>query len=93
MSDRQEPSSLSEENKFSSPFNEMADRIQRNLQAEFSGAIVIVPPSGEPIAVLLTDPKPDMEAFWAMVSGKVQVATAEHFAEKNGQNNGYGGRR
>lgn len=90
MNSPQDQSSLSDENKFSSPFKEMADRIERNLKEEFSGALLIVPPNGEPIAVLLTDPKPDMEAFWAMVSGKVQVATTEHFAEKNGGNNAYG---
>lgn len=71
-------------NAFSQAFRDMADRIERNDPAEFAGAVLIVPPDGEPIAVLMTDPKRDVEAFWSMASGKIQVATSELMAVKQG---------
>lgn len=81
------------ETKFSTPFREMAERIERNPEAEFAGAIVVVPPEGDPITIMLNDPKPDLEAFWGVAAGKIQVATQE-FQQKHGQNQaGFGNRR
>lgn len=68
-------------NGFATLFRQMADRIERADEAEFGGAILIVPPldqSGQPqaIEILLIDPKKDMANFWAMAQGKVQIAGA-----------------
>ena len=81
-------------NKFSEPFVQMAARIERNDPKEFAGSILIVPPEGEPIAVLMTDPTKDLEAFWSMASGKIAAATAQFMAAKQGGPGGWpGGRR
>ena len=75
----------SEPNKFATPFREMADRIERNLPAEFAGAILIVPPEGgKPIEVMIADPTKDPEAFWAMAGAKIQIATEEYRLSKQG---------
>ncbi len=59
-------------------FDEMASRIRRNAPAEFSGALLVVPPGGEePISILLVNPKRDLAAFWATVASTIQVAAAE----------------
>lgn len=68
---------MSDNEKFSAPYREMAERIDRIKDGEFSGAVLIVPPTGDVIAVAIADPKQDLEAFWALVSGKVMIATAE----------------
>ncbi len=79
-------------NKFSEPFVQMAARIERGLEAEFAGAILIVPPTGEPIAVLMADPSKDPEAFWAMASGKIAIATQEFQMSKQPGGGGFGRR-
>jgi hypothetical protein len=61
----------------SAPFTDMAARIARIDLAEFAGAIVVVPPDGEPIAFLTTDPKPDMMQFWSTVKSRVEVRATE----------------
>ena len=58
-------------------FREMADRIDRNASAEFGGAILLVPPKGEPVAVLLVDPAQDIEHFWSTCEAKVKLAQIE----------------
>lgn len=69
-------------NKFSAVFREMAERIERNTEADFAGAMLIVPPQGDPIAVMLADPTQDKEAFLALCAGKLQVATQEYAVSK-----------
>lgn len=82
------------DNKFAEPFREMADRIERNKTEEFAGAILIVPPSGDPIAVMIADPTKDPESFWAMATSKIQIATQEfHANRQGGAQQGFGGRR
>jgi len=62
----------------SQPFRDMAARIDKNANAEFGGAALIVPPGGgEPIAILLIDPKRDVASFWGAVQAKVAIAVAE----------------
>lgn len=58
-------------------FRAMAERIERNSAAEFSGALLIVPPGGEPIEYLAVNPRPDAAAFWGAVQAFVQRALAE----------------
>lgn len=80
---------MTEPNKFAAPFREMAERIERNLPEEFAGAILIVPPTGDPIAVMIADPKKDMEAFWGVAMAKIQIATNEFQATKIGGQHGF----
>jgi hypothetical protein len=62
----------------SQPFSDMAARIEKIDLAEFAGAVVIVPPGeGEPITFLHTDPNPVLAAFWAAVSGRVEIGVAK----------------
>ena len=69
---------MSETNKFSDIFRQMAERIERNAEAEFGGAVVIVPLVGEPVSMVLFGPKGDTTAFWALIRSKVEIATNEH---------------
>lgn len=80
-----------DENKFSAPFRAMAHRIERNEFEEFAGAILIVPPDGKPIEVMVADPSKDAESFWAVAISKVQIAEAEYRSNKT--NSGQGFRR
>lgn len=64
-------------------FRAMAERIERNPENEFAGAILIVPPidpgSGkklEPIEYLAIAPKADLANFWATAMGKCDIAKA-----------------
>ncbi len=59
------------------PFADMAARIERIEPTEFAGAVVVVPPSGEPIAFLVTDPTPHLAQFWSSVASRIEVAAAE----------------
>lgn len=70
--------------KFSDLFRDMADRIERNKPEDFAGAILIVPPTGDAIAVMIADPTKDLEAFWAVAQSKIQIATAEYMGTKSG---------
>ena len=71
-------------------FRAMAERIDKNDQMEFGGAALIVPPGGgEPIAVLLIDPKQDIASFWGAVQAKVAIAVAEM---QDAQNSPFGRR-
>lgn len=70
-------------------FRAMAGRIERNESDEFAGALLIVPPNGEPIEYLALNPKRDDAAFWGAVQAHVQRAIAE-IEEK--QRNPFGGR-
>lgn len=80
---------MSTESKFAEPFREMAARIERIFESEFSGAILIVPPTGETIAVVIADPKKDLDAFWAVANSKIEIGMAEHKAQKSGGFQGF----
>jgi hypothetical protein len=72
----------------------MAARIRGINQAEFAGAIVVVPPGdGEPIAFLTADPKPDLIQFWATVRTRVEVRATEAMQAAANQQDPWGGRR
>jgi hypothetical protein len=80
-------------NKFAEPFLEMASRISRNLETEFAGAILIVPPEGDPIAVMIADPSKSVEAFWAQAKQRIDVGMAEFLEARRGGNANWPGRR
>ncbi len=58
-------------------FEAMAARIERIPEGEFAGAAVIVPPAGggDPICLLLVDPKQDPIQFFATVKSRVEIVT------------------
>lgn len=56
----------------STPFADMAARIDHNRPEDFAGALVIVPPSGDPMTVLLLDGSKDTGSFWAMAKVKIE---------------------
>ena len=59
-------------------FRQIADRIERNAEDEFSGAFLIVPPGDcEPIDGLSVSSKPNIPAFFSNLRGQVEIAIAE----------------
>ena len=57
-------------------FTDMAARIEKTDEKEFAGAAVIVPPGGgDPITLLLVDPKQDIVQFFATVKSRVEIVT------------------
>lgn len=64
-------------------FRAMAARIDAIDETEFSGAILIVPPSVpnmevKPIEVLTVEGAPNLDHFWGMTKVRVDTAVAEH---------------
>ena len=62
-------------------FRAMAERIERNPEAEFGGALLIVPPGEQgqvsvPIEHLAISTRPDIAAFWGTAAAKIEVAKA-----------------
>ena len=55
----------------------MADRIERNENSEFGGAMLIISPAGEVTDVLLVGSKPDNVHFWATIKNKMEDAAAQ----------------
>ncbi len=75
------------------PFAQMAARIERIDEKEFAGAVVVVPPTGEPIAFLVSDPDPNLAQFWSSVASRVEVAAAEARENEVRQAQGFAIRR
>jgi hypothetical protein len=64
--------------KQSEPFIAIASKIERNGEEAFGGAIVIVPPSGEPSWSWVNEMTPaDIGLFWAAVKTKVDNMIAQ----------------
>jgi len=61
------------------PFREMVARIERALDdpSEFGGAIVIMPPQGDPLAWNTNGPKPDLLQFWNAVKVAIEQRVTE----------------
>jgi len=57
------------------PFRRMADRIEKNADATFGGAVVIVPPSyaGDTIELLMLDAQGDAAQFWGTIATRIQI--------------------
>lgn len=56
------------------PFTKMAQRIEHNSDAKFGGAVVIVPPVGEQIELLMLDEAADAAQFWGTLKTRIQFA-------------------
>lgn len=64
-------------------FRGMAERIERNDDAEFGGAILVVPPTRngvalEPVAVMIVDPSQDPATLFAIAKAKIDIAAAQY---------------
>jgi hypothetical protein len=55
------------------PFTNMADRIKHNEDAKFGGAVVLIPPTGDPIELLMLDAQGDQAQFWSTILSRIQV--------------------
>jgi hypothetical protein len=59
-------------------FRQMADRIEKNADEEFSGAFLVVPPGDcEPLDGLSVSSKPNIPAFFSNLRGMVEIAIEE----------------
>lgn len=69
---------------YSTPFLNMAARIDRSEAAEFGGALVLIAPDGKKIEFMMTNPTPEsnLVAFWAFVESVIKDTFNEY------QNNG-----
>ena len=56
------------------PFTKMAARLLHNADATFGGAVVIVPPVGDPIELLMLDAQGDAGQFWGTIKTRIQLA-------------------
>jgi hypothetical protein len=66
-------------------FRQMADRIEKNADEEFSGAFLVVPPGDcEPLDGLSVSSKPNIPAFFSNLRGMVEIAIAEVTDAANG---------
>ena len=67
----------------------MASRVERNDPDEFGGCIIIIPPptddgsGGEPIELLLVDPRQDLANFWSTAQSKMKIAADEFLARQS----------
>lgn len=57
----------------SEPFSKMAERVKHNVDSKFGGAVVIIPPSGDPIELLMLDAAGDQAQFWSTILTRIQV--------------------
>lgn len=63
--------------KFADLFRKMADAIERNEGADFGGAVVVVPPSGSPVEILILNSQRDAAQFWGTLDATVKAALAD----------------
>ena len=61
----------------STPFLNMAGRIDRGEASEFGGALVLVAPDGKKVEFLLNNPSPNLVAFWGFVKACIEDAFNE----------------
>lgn len=74
-------------------FRELADKIDRNAEADFAGAFLILPPTfngaaPEPVSGLLVG-APDMAAFLGLVKTKLDVTVISYDDMQKQQQQGF----
>lgn len=58
-------------------FRAMADKIERNANDVFGGAVVVVPPAGgDSLHILVLDSQQDPSMFWGNLKAKCDIAIA-----------------
>lgn len=67
----------------------MAERIDRQEDADFSGALLVISPDGSKVEMVMVDPSLDVAAFWGIAKTKVDIAAGEALlAEEKRQQQG-----
>lgn len=74
---------------YAAPFARMTQRIGDTVDHKFAGAVVVVPPTGPAIELLLLDESQDGAAFWSLASTKIQIAANDFLESDKGQKNGW----
>lgn len=63
-------------------FRSMADRIEKNDDADFGGAVVIIPPDENgSIEMLVLDSRKDVLHFWTQIKTVVDIAQNEYLTK------------
>jgi hypothetical protein len=65
------------EHDFAKPFTDMASAIERNKDLKFGGAVVIVPPSGDPIHFMTLDQSASLAQFYATIKTRIDIVLNE----------------
>jgi hypothetical protein len=65
------------EDKFATPFARMAARITHNAAEGFAGAFVIMPPTGDPIEVLILEPAANEAVIWGQIKARIEMKLAD----------------
>lgn len=55
----------------------MAAKISHNAANGFAGAFVIMPPSGEPIEVLILEPAANEAVIWGQIKARIEMKLAD----------------
>jgi hypothetical protein len=55
----------------------MAERCDTNAGEGFGGVMVIIPPTGNPVEVLVLDPKQNAAQFWGIVQTQSTISLKE----------------
>lgn len=75
------------------PFARMANKIRHNVADHFAGAFVIMPPTGEPIEVLILEPAANEAVIWGQIKARIEMKLADlEDAQRRGQS-GWGSPR
>lgn len=72
-------------------FDKMSGQLVAAENAPFGGAFVIVPPTGDPMEVLILDSRQDAGQFWGILQAKCAMALREIDLANNQA--AFGGRR
>lgn len=75
------------------PFSRMAAKIRHNAEDQFAGAFVIMPPSGEPIEVLILEPNTNEAVIWGQIKARIEMKLADlDDLQRRSQSNSWGSR-
>ncbi len=61
----------------------LAKHLRTMAEYPFGGALLAIPPTGNPVDAILSTSAPDTALFWATVEGKIEIAKAEIEAAVN----------
>lgn len=67
---------------------DMADRIDRQQDTDFSGALLVIGPDQRKIEMVMVDPSLDKAAFWAIAKSKIEIAASEAMADEEQRRQG-----
>lgn len=68
----------------------MAAKISHNEANGFAGAFVIMPPSGEPIEVLILEPAANEAVIWGQIKARIEMKLADLEDQQRRGQSGWG---